>query len=106
MPKTATIAALLPTRKTAAGFVSNPTVKSRKMTPISASVFVISDGAAMLSRLGPMMIPASISPTTAGCLSRANSYAINFAATNMTKSVNKISVPCPVFAAKITLINQ
>src|SRR6266576_516727 len=44
-PSTATTAALVPTLNITEGLVSSPTVKRRKITPISANVLVISEGA-------------------------------------------------------------
>ena len=84
--------ARFPTRKIACGFVSSPTVNKRKMTPISARIEIRSDGATHPSRLGPIITPARISPTTAGCLRRSKISAISFAAASMTNNESSTTV--------------
>ncbi len=64
------------------------------MTPMSASVLVISVGATQPNKLGPIITPASISPTTAGWRRRSKISAVILAAASIIKSVSRTRA-CP-----------
>ena len=69
-----------PTAPRSAMSISMPTPRSRRMTPSSPRTLSVSFDPTNASSDGPMMTPATISPTTAGTLTRSASSAASFAA--------------------------
>ena len=99
-PRTPTVKARFPTLKIACGLVSRPTLKSRKITPNSANTLIISVGATHISTLGPIITPARISPTTAGCFNRSKTSAISLAAASIINRSSRMAA-CSTLAARI-----
>ena len=92
---TPTIATVIDARPTAASSLSSssePTSSSRRMTPISPSTRKTSLELTRLRTDGPIKMPARISPTTAGMLSRSISSAATFAATSTIKMSSSASL--------------
>ena len=86
MPATATFIEVRPRRIRSLGLVSRPTVNSRKMAPISAREIMLGLGSMMRAAYGPSTMPARISPSTAGIISRSNTSPNTFAHTKMVNS--------------------
>ena len=84
---------------------SSPSANSRKMTPISPHVSALSMFTHKLGHTyGPVRIPATIYPSTTGCLSHLHKR-LMLPATSMMMPRSSIMVPFPPFsaAAKIPL---
>ena len=67
-PTTATDRAARPTEASSPMSISSPTSKRRRITPISPRMTRVSSAGSQPSADGPMIRPATISPTTAGHL--------------------------------------
>ncbi len=91
-PTTATRNEARPTRPSSTRSISRPTSSSRRMTPISPSVWSTSSPWSTSPRTeGPIRMPATISPTTAGMPARSASSAASLAATSTTRMLRSTS---------------
>ena len=90
-PEQATSVAVPPTFISSDDRTSRPTRKSRNMAPRSERAVRNSLGAIRPSTLGPITIPARISPTIPGWLMRSNISAMSLAE---TKTINMQSGIC------------
>ena len=69
-----------------------PTPRSSRITPSSPSTFRVSSDPTRLNTDGPMITPATISPTTAGTLMRSAISAATLAATSTIRTSRSTSV--------------
>ncbi len=91
-PTIATVSDARPTAASSLSSSSEPTSRSNRMTPISPSTRNTSLELTRSRTDGPIKMPARISPTTAGMLSRSMSSAATFAATSTIKMSSSASV--------------
>ena len=84
-PMSATLIAARPTAPSSSRSISRPTSKSRRMTPISPSVSMISPSCTQPSIDGPARTPTTISPTTAGRPMRSETSAASLASRMMMR---------------------
>ncbi|CAB4885192.1 unannotated protein [freshwater metagenome] len=89
-PSTATAKEALPTLASSLTSISSPTLRSRRITPISPSRRRASSACTRFSTDGPIRIPARISPRTAGTFTRSASSATSFAAASTMNTWNRI----------------
>src|SRR5690348_9675524 len=78
-PRVATSVASGPTRSKSASLTSSPILKSKNSTPRSESARIVSLGATQFNTLGPMRIPARISPAIPGRPMRSRSSEMSLA---------------------------
>ena len=91
-PIVATCSEVRPTLPSSLRSISRPTSSRRRMTPISPRVLRTSlPSPTAFSSDGPMMMPAMISPTTAGMPMRSETSAASLAATSTISRLRRIS---------------
>ena len=89
-PMIATVIADRPTLRNSPTSISIPTCIKRRIAPSSARRKSESDGSTRPRTDGPMRMPASISPSTAGTPMRSASSATSFAAQRMSASSRRM----------------